>query len=194
MKKTVTLAIAAAFCSTMAFAQSIDDQIITEYTAKGFSRIDITSGVNQTKVEAIRGRQKVAVVYDNTTGRILQQDVERVRSNDETTPGVTTGTGSSDFVDGSGNSRDDDSNDNGTDDSNDNGTDDSNDNGTDDSNDNGTDDSNDNGTDDSNDNGTDDSNDNGTDDSNDNGTDDNGTDDSNDSDSNDSDSNDSNDD
>jgi len=183
MKKTVTLAIAAAFCSTMAFAQSIDDQIITEYTAKGFSRIDITSGVNQTKVEAIRGRQKVAVVYDNTTGRILQQDVERVRSNDETTPGVTTGTGSSDFVDGSGNSRDDDSNDNGTDDSNDNGTDDSNDNGTDDSNDNGTDDSNDNGTDDSNDNGTDD---NGTDDSNDN--------DSNDSDSNDSDSNDSNDD
>ena len=99
MKKTLFSAIFATFASTMAMAQSETDQIINDLTNQGFQRIEIDNGIGQIKVEAIRGTQKLEVVYDRATGNILKQEVERVRAGEDTRPGVEIRNRDRDFVD-----------------------------------------------------------------------------------------------
>lgn len=83
----------------MAFAQSATDQIINDLTNQGFQRIEIDNGIGQIKVEAIRGTQKLEVVYDRATGSILKQEVERVRAGEDTRPGVEIRNRDRNFVD-----------------------------------------------------------------------------------------------
>ncbi len=99
MKKTLFSAIFATFAGTMAMAQSETDQIINDLTNQGFQRIEIDNGIGQIKVEAIRGTQKLEVVYDRATGNILKQEVERVRAGEDTRPGVEIRNRDRDFVD-----------------------------------------------------------------------------------------------
>lgn len=99
MKKTLISAAVATFAGTMAMAQSAADQIINDLRGQGFERIEIDNGINQIKAEAIRGTQKLEVVYDRATGGILKQEVERVRSGEDTRPGVEIRDRNRDFVD-----------------------------------------------------------------------------------------------
>ena len=99
MKKTLISAVVATFASTMAMAQSATDQIINDLTNQGFQRIEIDHGIGQIKVEAIRGTQKLEVVYDRATGNILKEEVERVRAGEETRPGVEIRNRDRNFVD-----------------------------------------------------------------------------------------------
>jgi uncharacterized protein Smg (DUF494 family) len=99
MKTTLISAVVASFASTMAMAQSATDQIINDLTGQGFQRIEIDNGIGQIQVEAIRGTQKLEVVYDRATGNILKQEVERVRSGEDTRPGVEIRNSDRDFVD-----------------------------------------------------------------------------------------------
>lgn len=99
MKKTLISAVVATFAGTMAIAQSATDQIINDLTGQGFQRIEIDNGIGQIKVEAIRGTQKLEVVYDRATGAILKQEVERVRAGEDTRPGVEIRNRNRDFVD-----------------------------------------------------------------------------------------------
>jgi hypothetical protein len=66
--------------------------------------------VTQTKVEAIRGTEKVETVFDRATGEVIKQEVETVRSGEDTRPGVEIDNRNRDFVDSarSDDSRDDD--------------------------------------------------------------------------------------
>jgi hypothetical protein len=98
MKKTVISAVVATFASGMAMAQTATDQIVDDLTGKGFERIEIDNGLAQIKVEAIRGTDKLEVVYDRQTGSILKQEMERVRADEDTTPGVSIRDRDRDFV------------------------------------------------------------------------------------------------
>lgn len=178
MKRIFLIAALFAMPALSAQAQVTADQLATAYQSDGYSRIEVTRGLDQIKVEAIKGEQKIEVIYDAVSGDILKSETSTVGANDNTRPGVKLRNKNRNFVkDGDNNGSDD----NGSnDDSDDNGSDDngSDDNGSDDngSDDNGSDDngSDDNGSDD---NGSDD---NGSDDhgsDNDNGSDDNGSDD-----------------
>ncbi|MCR9109935.1 PepSY domain-containing protein [Marivita sp. XM-24bin2] len=98
MRKKLISAVIVTFAGTMTFAQSATDQIINDLTGQGFERIEIDNGVAQIKVEAIRGIQKLEVVYDRATGNILKQEIERVDSDDDTRPGVEIRDRDRDFV------------------------------------------------------------------------------------------------
>lgn len=98
MKKTLISAVVATVASTMAMAQSATDQIIDDLSSQGFQRIEIDNGIGQIKVEAIRGAQKLEVVYDRASGNILKQEVERVDADDDTRPGVEIRNRDRDFV------------------------------------------------------------------------------------------------
>lgn len=88
MKRTLIAALATAVTGAAAHAQSLNDQIIADLTAKGFQRIEIVNGLGQTKVEAIRGTEKLEVVWDSATGQIIKQETEQVRVGEDTTPGL----------------------------------------------------------------------------------------------------------
>ncbi|MGJ8602950.1 MAG: hypothetical protein ACSHXH_02410 [Marivita sp.] len=99
MKKTVMTAVFATLTGTMVFAQSATDQIVNDLKGQGFDRIEIDNGIDQIKAEAIRGTQKLEVVYDRVTGNILKQEVERVDSDDDTRPGIEIRNRDRNFVD-----------------------------------------------------------------------------------------------
>lgn len=99
MKKTLMTAVFATLTGSLAFAQSATDQIVSDLTNQGFQRIEIDNGIGQIKVEAIRGTQKLEVVYDRATGTILKQEVERVRAGEDTRPGVEIRNRDRNFVD-----------------------------------------------------------------------------------------------
>jgi hypothetical protein len=79
---------AIALTASIAAAQSVSDQLISQLQDQGFTRIEIKQGPSQVKVEAIRGNTEVEFVYDSTTGALLSRDVGTVDPGDDTRPGV----------------------------------------------------------------------------------------------------------
>jgi hypothetical protein len=155
LKKLLMTTAAAMIVGTMAQAQSgMADSILSQLQSQGYTRVEIKVGPTQIKAEAIKGTQKRELVYDRTTGQLLEEEVGTVDADDDTTPGVEVDYDDEDFIGGDDDddSSDDDMDDDSEDD--DNGSDDD-DNGSDDD-DNGSDDD-DNGSDDD-DNGSDDDN------------------------------------
>lgn len=98
----------AAVAGNSAMAQGLNDQIVTTLQDMGFTRIEIETGLTQTKVEALRSDVKLEVVYDQETGRIITQEQDRVDADDDTTPGIEISQGDEDFVDETGEELDDD--------------------------------------------------------------------------------------
>lgn len=72
----LTAALAAAFYATIASAAITTDQIVSEFQAEGYTFIEVTKGISQFKVEAVRGSEKLEVVYDAETGAILKSELE----------------------------------------------------------------------------------------------------------------------
>ena len=176
MKRIFALAAMFALPASVGFAAIDTDGLISRFQGDGYTTIEVTRGINETKVEAIRNNEKLEVVYDNATGAVLETEFGTPDADDDIRPGVTVRDRNRDFV------RDDDDSDDDQDDDRDDDQDDDRDDDSDDDrdDDNGSDDNggDDNGGDD---NGTDDNggDDNGSDDngSDDNGGDDNGSDD-----------------
>jgi phosphopantothenoylcysteine synthetase/decarboxylase len=156
---TISLAAAMMIAGSAVFAQvsssPVIDKFVSTYKADGFTRFEVRSGLTQVKIEAYRGDEKVEVILDKTSGKVLKTETGPVGAFDNDTAGVFIRERKRDFLrigsDDDSNDDDDDLDDS-DDDSSDDSDDDSNDDNDDDSND---DDSND---DDSNDdNGNDDS-------------------------------------
>jgi len=82
----------------VAMASLFDDQIVSSLQSQGFERIEIRTGLTQVKVEAIRGQDKVEIVYDLATGAVLSQQTGRIRANDTVVPGVESRNENRDFI------------------------------------------------------------------------------------------------
>ncbi len=108
MKHTLTLTAALILASQAALALTTD-AVIDDLSRQGFSRIDVRNGATQMKVEAVRGTEKLEIVYDRETGAVLKQETGAVAPWDNTTPGVRVQERSRDFVRTTG--RNDDGND-----------------------------------------------------------------------------------
>lgn len=118
--------------ATFAHAAITSDDLVAQYQAQGYTRIEIKVGTTLAKVEAIKDGQKVEVIYDLASGAILKSETEAVRAGENVTPGVKVRTVNDDKLsDGRGRGRsgnDDDDDDDSSDDDNgddDNGGDDS---------------------------------------------------------------------
>ena len=105
MKLFTTLTAGLLLAGTMAFAQVTPQALASDYQAQGYSRVEIKTGPNQIKVEAIRGTTKTEVVYDRATGAILKTETESVRPGENTRPGVSIRERRRDFVRAGGSSR-----------------------------------------------------------------------------------------
>lgn len=98
----------AAVAGNSAMAQGLNEQIVSTLQDMGFNRIEIETGLTQTKVEALRSDVKLEVVCDQETGRIITQEQDRVDAEDDTTPGSEFSESDEDFVDESDEELDDD--------------------------------------------------------------------------------------
>lgn len=81
-------------------AQSIVDQLISEYQARGFDFIEVQQGPSQIKVEATINGQTTEVIYDAATGRILEIETEIADADDRNRTGVEIRQRARDFFDG----------------------------------------------------------------------------------------------
>ena len=108
--KRILLATAAALALTAgaATAQGVADQVVGQLRDQGFTRVEVTTGPTQVKIEAIRGGTKVEYVYDLATGALLKQETGAVDGDDDTAPGVEYDRSGDDFVDGDDRGDDDD--------------------------------------------------------------------------------------
>lgn len=74
------------------------DEVIADMRSAGYTRVEVRVGPTQIKVEAIRGTEKLEVIYDKETGRVLKTETEAVEADDNTAPGVSVRERGSDFV------------------------------------------------------------------------------------------------
>ena len=105
MKRLMLLTAAFALSASMAMALTADE-LVAAYQAQGFTKIEVTTGLTQIKIEAVKGKTKLEVIYDSTSGTILKQDHGWAGRPDRT-PGVELSTSTHDFVGGSRDSDDD---------------------------------------------------------------------------------------
>lgn len=96
--RTFSLAAVVAAAVTPAFAQSIADQVISQLSDQGYTRIEVKNGPSQIKVEAVRGNRELEIIYDRRTGAILKQEVNAVRAGDDTRPGIQVRNEDRDFL------------------------------------------------------------------------------------------------
>lgn len=99
MRKTLTLATAFALSSAAAQADEFTDAVLAKFQARDFDFIEIKEGPSQLKVEAIRGTQKLEVIYDRATGAILKQEQESADADEIGRVGVEIDRGNGDFLD-----------------------------------------------------------------------------------------------
>ncbi len=142
MKLFATTAAFVLFSTGLSLAAVDTNALIDSLQSQGYTRVEVKEGPSQVKIEAIRGTEKVEVVYDKETGAVLKSETETVQPGDDIAAGVSVDTRDEDFLD-------DDSSDDAMDDANDDANDDSSDDANDDANDDSGDDSNDDGSDDS---------------------------------------------
>lgn len=100
MRKTLTLATAFALSSAAVQADQFTDAVLAKFQARDFDFIEIKEGRTQLKVEAIRGTQKLEVIYDRATGAILKQEQERADADEIGRVGVAFDRRNRDFLDG----------------------------------------------------------------------------------------------
>lgn len=98
MKHSLTLAAFLAFAGGAASAEINVDSIVADYQAQGYSRIEVVNGLTQTKLEAIRGTEKLEVVLDRATGAVLKSETETVGAFENTQPGISVRDRNRDFV------------------------------------------------------------------------------------------------
>ena len=70
------LAVSATLLGSAALADAFVDGVVNNLRDLGYEYIEVTRGVTQAKAEAVRGTQKIEVIYDLATGRILKQEYE----------------------------------------------------------------------------------------------------------------------
>jgi uncharacterized membrane protein YgcG len=70
------LAVSATLIGSAAFADAFVDGVVNNLRNLGYEYIEVTRGVTQAKAEAVRGSQKIEVIYDLSTGQILKQEYE----------------------------------------------------------------------------------------------------------------------
>ncbi|MBT8414700.1 MAG: PepSY domain-containing protein [Boseongicola sp.] len=99
MKYTIPLATAFAVWMGAAQADDFSDKIVANLQDLGYGYIEIKNGISQVKVEAIRGTEKLEVVYDRATGQILKREMERADGDDLGQSGVDISTRNRDFLD-----------------------------------------------------------------------------------------------
>lgn len=87
MIRKLMMSAALALMGTTASAAISTDDVIQSLSAQGFTRVEVKRGLTQVKVKAIRGDQKLDLVLDALSGKVLQQAMVPTMFLDNKTPG-----------------------------------------------------------------------------------------------------------
>lgn len=87
MIRKLMMSAALALMGSTAMAAISTDDMIQSLSAQGFTRVEIKRGLTQVKVKAIRGDQKLDLVLDAVSGKILKQNMVPTLFFDNKTPG-----------------------------------------------------------------------------------------------------------
>jgi hypothetical protein len=87
MIRKLMMSAALALMGTTASAAVSTDDVIQSLSAQGFTRVEVKRGLTQVKVKAIRGDQKLDLVLDALSGKILKQNMVPTLFFDNKTPG-----------------------------------------------------------------------------------------------------------
>ena len=74
IRKHLLLSAALIVAATTAQAQINPQALADAYVAQGYSRVEVTVGPTDVKVEAISGATELEVIYDRATGAILSRE------------------------------------------------------------------------------------------------------------------------
>jgi hypothetical protein len=99
MHRSITLAAAFTAWVGMAHADAFTDTVVSNLQELGYEFIEIQAGINQVKVEAIRGTEKLEVIYDRASGSILKQENEVAEDDEVGRTGVKIRIRNRDFLD-----------------------------------------------------------------------------------------------
>lgn len=99
MKRNLMLAAAFILFGTVASALTADE-VVQDLVGQGYTRVEVKTGPTQIKVEAIRGTEKLEVIYDSVTGAVLKSETGVVERSDDVTPGVEVSDRNHDFIKG----------------------------------------------------------------------------------------------
>jgi hypothetical protein len=113
--KTMMFALSASatLLGAAATADPFVDAVVSNLRSLGYEYIEIDRGLTQAKAEAVRGTQKIEVIYDIATGQILKQEYETAGPGYFGRRGVEIDFERRDYLDASGRSWDDDDDDDG---------------------------------------------------------------------------------
>ncbi|WP_407494692.1 hypothetical protein [Pseudooceanicola sp. MF1-13] len=100
MTRNTIVALAFAITGTMALSQSASDALVAQLSEQGFSRIEVKTGLSQTKIEATNGVEKHEYVIDNVTGGMLKSEVGALDADDSNRPGIFTRLSQANFLRG----------------------------------------------------------------------------------------------
>ena len=99
MKRTfLALALGAMIASGGAAMALTSDQVVADLQTAGYSRVAVRVGPTQMKVEAIRGTEKLEVIYDRTSGAVLKTETKTASGRDASRSGVSVRDRNRDFV------------------------------------------------------------------------------------------------
>ncbi len=113
-RKIALLTMSLAFVGHAAFSLTTNE-VVSDLQGQGYTRVEVKVGPTQMKVEAIRGSEKLEIIYDTVSGRVLKSETEQVGAGENTAPGVSVRERGEDFVEVRSSS-DDDGSDDGADD------------------------------------------------------------------------------
>ncbi len=75
-RAVVTLAVVV-LSGTAALSQSFEDKVVSMMRDLGYTFVEVKRGPTQLKAEGVKGTEKLEVIYDLATGRILKRERER---------------------------------------------------------------------------------------------------------------------
>ena len=81
-------------------AQSAVDGLVASLQSQGYASVEVRNGPTQSKVEAVRGTEKVEIVIDRATGTVVKSETERLAASDLAQPGLSIRSRDRDFVRG----------------------------------------------------------------------------------------------
>ena len=99
MKRLMLLTAAFAFSASVAMASVAANDLVAAYQAQGYTKIEVITGPTQIKVEAVKGTSRIEVIYDASSGSILQQENKWAKRS-QRGAGVTLSTSTGDFLNG----------------------------------------------------------------------------------------------
>lgn len=100
MTKAMLMGAALGVTGQMAAAAVTTGELVEQYRTDGYSWIEVTQGRTQIEVEAVRGTERIEVVYDAETGAVLETETERATVREQERSGIEVRTRDRDFADG----------------------------------------------------------------------------------------------